>query len=101
MVAGEVCCGFFQELVFHLQFPGFPLELAQPRALAHGQRRFLARMPTAGDTPSGGPGGIRPPAPPKRDPEPPVHSPPLTPNPPEATLHPPDTQPTPCPALRA
>jgi hypothetical protein len=49
MVAGEVCCGFFQELVFHLQFPGFPLELAQPRTLTHGQRRFFAGMLTAID----------------------------------------------------
>jgi hypothetical protein len=24
------------------QFPGFPLELTQSRALTHGQRRFLA-----------------------------------------------------------
>jgi hypothetical protein len=49
MVAGEVCCGFFQEPVFHLQFPGFPLELAQPRALTHGQRWFFAGMLTAID----------------------------------------------------
>src|SRR5690349_9551470 len=47
MVAGEVCCGFFHELKLHLQFPGFPLELAQPRALIHGQRRFLAGVLTA------------------------------------------------------
>jgi hypothetical protein len=36
MVAGEVCGGFFQELILHLQFPGFPFELAQSRSLAHG-----------------------------------------------------------------
>jgi hypothetical protein len=47
MVAGEVCCGFFHELKLHLQFPGFPFELAQPRAFADGQRRFLAGMLTA------------------------------------------------------
>src|SRR5258708_27130798 len=47
MVAGEVCCGFFHELKLHLQFPGFPLELAQSRALTHGQRRFLAGVLTA------------------------------------------------------
>ena len=34
----------FQEVIFHLQFPGFSLELAQPRSLIHGQRRFLADM---------------------------------------------------------
>src|SRR5713101_3833182 len=39
--------GFFQELKLHLQFPGFPFELAQPRALIHGQRRFLAGVLTA------------------------------------------------------
>jgi hypothetical protein len=50
MVAGEVCCGFFQELVFHLQFPGFPLEFPQPRTVTHGQRRFFAGMLTAIDT---------------------------------------------------
>src|ERR1035441_8613555 len=48
MIAGEVCRGFFQELKLHPLFPGFPLELAQPRALIHGQRRFLAGMLTAG-----------------------------------------------------
>jgi hypothetical protein len=37
----------FQELVLHLQFPGLPLELTQPRALTHGKRRFLAGMLTA------------------------------------------------------
>ena len=42
MVAGEVCCGFFHELKLHLQFPGFPLELAQPRSFIHGQRGFFA-----------------------------------------------------------
>src|SRR5882672_2471332 len=47
MVAGEVCCGFFHELELHLQFPGFPLELAQSCALTHGQRRFLAGVLTA------------------------------------------------------
>src|SRR5690349_22231980 len=47
MVAGEVCRGFFQELVFHLQFPVFPLGLAQPRPLAYGERRFFAGMVTA------------------------------------------------------
>jgi hypothetical protein len=47
MVAGEVCCGFFHELKLHLQFPGLPLELAQSRALTHGQRRFLAGVLTA------------------------------------------------------
>ena len=47
MVAGEVCRGFFQELVLHPQFPGFPLKLAQPRPLIHGQRRLLAGMLTA------------------------------------------------------
>src|SRR5712692_6059042 len=47
MVAGEVRGCFFQELVFHLQFPGFPFELAQPRALIHGQRRLFTGMLTA------------------------------------------------------
>jgi len=47
MVAGEVRRGFFQELELHLLFPGFPLELAQPRALIHSQRRLLAGMLTA------------------------------------------------------
>src|SRR5712691_3029013 len=47
MVAGEVCCGFFQELKLHLLFPGFPFELAQPRALIHGERRLFAGMLTA------------------------------------------------------
>src|SRR5713226_9122132 len=47
MVAGEVCRGFFQELELHFLFPGFPLELAQPRALIHGQRRLFAGMLTA------------------------------------------------------
>src|SRR6266568_6385786 len=47
MVAGEVCRGFFQELKLHLQLPGLPLELAEPRALIHGQRRFLAGVLTA------------------------------------------------------
>src|SRR5689334_1241726 len=47
MVAGEVCRGFFQELVFHLQFPVFPLGLAQSRPLAYGERRFFAGMVTA------------------------------------------------------
>src|SRR5436190_11526353 len=47
MVAGEVCCGFFHELKLHLEFPGFPLELAQSCALTHGQRRFLADVLTA------------------------------------------------------
>jgi len=36
MIFGKVRCGFFQELVFHLQFPGFPFEFAQPRAFAGG-----------------------------------------------------------------
>src|ERR1022692_1298266 len=49
MVACEVCCGFFQELELHLLFPGFPLELAQPRSLIHGERRFFAGMLTAVD----------------------------------------------------
>src|SRR5690348_2141465 len=44
MVAGEVCCGFFHELKLHLQLPGFPFELAQPRAFADGQRRFLTAV---------------------------------------------------------
>src|ERR1035441_2593493 len=47
MVAGKICCGFFQELKLHLLFPGFPLELAQPRSLIHGKRRLLAGMLTA------------------------------------------------------
>ena len=47
MVAGEVCCGFFHELKLHLKLPRFPLELAQPRPLAHGKRRFFAGMLTA------------------------------------------------------
>src|SRR5580765_1225813 len=47
MVAGEVCCGFFHELKLHLQFPGFPLELTQSRALTQGQRRLLAGVLTA------------------------------------------------------
>ena len=47
MVAGEVCRGFFQELKLHLLFAGFPLELAQPRAFAYGQRRLFAGMLTA------------------------------------------------------
>src|SRR5450755_1338821 len=47
MISGKVRCGFFQELVLHLQFPGFPLELAQSRALAHGWRRLFAGMLTA------------------------------------------------------
>ena len=47
MVAGEVRRGFFQEVVLHLQFPGFPFELAQPRPLIHGQRRLFAGMLTA------------------------------------------------------
>src|SRR5690348_1351601 len=47
MVAGEVCRGFFQELELHLLFPGFPLELAQPRTLIHSQRRLFAGMLTA------------------------------------------------------
>src|SRR4249919_3084388 len=47
MVAGEVCCGFFHELKLHLQFPGFPFELAQPCTFADGQRRFLAGVLTA------------------------------------------------------
>ena len=47
MIFGKVRGGFFQELVFHLQFPGFPLELAQPRAFADGQRRLFAGMLTA------------------------------------------------------
>ena len=50
MVAGEVCCGFFQELVFHLQFPVFPLELAQPCAVTYSQRRLFAGMLTAINT---------------------------------------------------
>src|SRR6266702_3010240 len=47
MVAGEVCRGFFQELELHFLFPRFPLELAQPRTLIHGQRRLFAGMLTA------------------------------------------------------
>lgn len=47
MLAGKVCRGFFQEFVFHLQFPVFPLDLAQTRAFAHGERRFLAGVVTA------------------------------------------------------
>src|SRR5579862_4111872 len=47
MVAGEVCCGFFHELKFHLEFPSFPLELAQPCPLAYGKGRFFAGMITA------------------------------------------------------
>ena len=47
MVAGKICCGFFQELKLHLLFPGFPLELAQPRSLIHGKRRLLVGMLTA------------------------------------------------------
>ena len=47
MIFGKVRCGFFQELVFHLQFPRFPLKLAQPRALINSQRRFLAGVLTA------------------------------------------------------
>jgi hypothetical protein len=47
MLAGKVRCGFFQELVLHLEFPGFPLKLAQPCPLAHGERRLLAGMVTA------------------------------------------------------
>src|SRR6266567_1954086 len=47
MVAGEVRGCFFQELVFHLQFPGLPFELAQPRALIHGERRLFTGMLTA------------------------------------------------------
>src|SRR6266536_1965179 len=50
MVAGEVCCGFFQELKLHLLFPVFPLELAQPRSFIHGNRRFFAGVLTAVDT---------------------------------------------------
>jgi len=49
MVAGEVRRGFFQELVLHLQFPVFPLELAQPRPLGKGRRRLFAGMLTAVD----------------------------------------------------
>src|SRR5690348_5378169 len=37
----------FQKLVFHLQFPVFPLGLAQSRPLAYGERRFFAGMVTA------------------------------------------------------
>ena len=47
MVAGEVRRGFFQEVVLHLQFPVFPLDLAQPRAVTRGKRRLLASMLTA------------------------------------------------------
>ena len=47
MVAGEVCCGFFQELKLNPLLPGFPLQLAQPRSLMHSQRRLLALMLTA------------------------------------------------------
>ena len=50
MAAGEVCCGFFHELKLHLKFPGFPLELAQPRALIHGQRRLFAGVLTTVNT---------------------------------------------------
>src|ERR1700748_2398173 len=44
---GRSMLRLFHELKLHLQFPSFPLELAQSRALTHGQRRFLAGMPTA------------------------------------------------------
>src|SRR6266481_115390 len=47
MIPGKVRCGFFQEIVLHLQLAGFPFELAQPRPLTQGQRRLLARMITA------------------------------------------------------
>src|ERR1019366_9349564 len=42
------------------QFPGFPLELAQPRALIHGQRRFLAGLLTAAGAQSGRRGHFSP-----------------------------------------
>ncbi len=44
---GRSMLRLFQELKLHLLFPGFPLELAQLRALIHGQRRFLAGVLTA------------------------------------------------------
>ena len=47
MIFGKVRCGFFQEVVLHFQFPVFPFDLAQPRAVTHGKRRFLAGMLTA------------------------------------------------------
>ena len=47
MIFGKVRCGFFQELVFHLQFPIFLLKLTQARPLAKGQGRFLAGVLTA------------------------------------------------------
>src|SRR5580700_6815480 len=46
MVAGEVRRGFFQEVVLHLQFPVFPFDLTQTRAVGHGKRRLLAGMLT-------------------------------------------------------
>ena len=46
MVAGEVRRGFFQEVVLHLQFPVFPFDLTQTRAVGHGKRRFLAGVLT-------------------------------------------------------
>src|SRR5215207_3051339 len=46
MILGEVCCGFFQELIFHPEFPRFPLEFTEPGPLTHIQRRFLAGMVT-------------------------------------------------------
>ena len=47
MIFGKVRGGFFQEVVLHLQFPVFPLDLAQPRAVTRGKRRLLASMLTA------------------------------------------------------
>ena len=47
MLAGKVRGGFFQELVFHLQFPGLTLEFTQPRSLAYGKGRLFACMVTA------------------------------------------------------
>jgi hypothetical protein len=47
MIPGKVRGGFFQELILHLQFPGFPFELAQSHALAHGKRRLFTSMLTA------------------------------------------------------
>ena len=48
MVSGKVRCGFFQELIFHLQFPGFPFEPDRARSFTV-KRRFLAGMFTAVD----------------------------------------------------
>src|ERR1700738_489398 len=47
MILGKVCCGFFQELHLHAQFPVLALDLAQPGAVANAERWFLAGMFTA------------------------------------------------------